>query len=372
MGNYPIALDTYPSSATLASNNLSTDPHSSLHGNLGDGIEALQTWVGIVGSTDTANHTGQLAALQGISPTYFTPKLYTNSGGTYTEISYGTATALSGSPTLTAAISTTNGTSVSVSSGSALANGDCFQVDSEIFRVSSGGGTTSLTVVRGVAGTTAATHSNGAGLKNPMIKRAKRWTAGSWEHVRYMFRLGSSPTIGSAGDTWAFDLPSSMFGSIGNTADLIGVATIGHSYFAHMTCDIHLTATTTPTKAYFVPPDVPILATNSTGHTWGSPPGYGDAVASTDVITCPTAHNLSAGEQVYLSPASATWPGGVTQGTLYYVISSGLTSTAFKVSTTSGGSTINISSDGAVFVSKPPQIISVWNDFHMWVTYETT
>jgi head-tail adaptor len=39
---------------------------------------------------------------------------------------------------------------------------DYFKVDSEIMRVASGGSTTSLTVERGVLGTTAASHSSGA------------------------------------------------------------------------------------------------------------------------------------------------------------------------------------------------------------------
>ena len=274
MGSYPLAIDTFPSASTLASQNLSTTPHSTLHGNLSDAILALENWVGIGGSTSTANIVGQLAQVQGKAPTYFTPKLYTNSSGTYTEIGYGTATALSGSPTLSAAVTTVGQTSWSVSSGAALANGDCFQVDNEIVRVSAGGGTTSLTVVRGVANTTPATHSNGAAMNNPMVRVGKKWVYGNMVEARYMFRLGSSPTIGNAGDTWAFDLPSNMFGSIGNTADLIGHATIGHSTFFHTLANVHLTKTTTAGKAYFVPNNIPILANNSPRYEWDGTDGH--------------------------------------------------------------------------------------------------
>ena len=229
---------------------------------------------------------------------------------------------------------------------------------------------------RGVALTTAATHSNGAGLKNPMIRVGKKWVYGNMVEARYMFRLGSSPTLGSAGNTFAFDLPSNMFGSIGNTADLIGYATLGINYFQHVNCNVHLTSTTTPGKGYFVAPGSPIFANNTTyGTTFYAPPGYGDAVASTNVITTGAAHNLSAGNAVWLSPtgASGTWPAGVTAGTTYYVISSGLTSTAFKVSTTAGGSELDITGNGSVFVTKQPAAtpISAFNDFHIWVKYET-
>ena len=64
--------------------------------------------------------------------------------------------------TLGAAITDTIGTSVTVASGTLISNNDIIQVDSEQMRVTAGGGTTSLTVARGVNSTTAATHSNGA------------------------------------------------------------------------------------------------------------------------------------------------------------------------------------------------------------------
>lgn len=49
--NYPSSLDTFPSAATLASQNLSTTPHSTLHGNLGDAIAAVETFVGTSSAT---------------------------------------------------------------------------------------------------------------------------------------------------------------------------------------------------------------------------------------------------------------------------------------------------------------------------------
>jgi hypothetical protein len=68
----------------------------------------------------------------------------------------------SASTTLSAGITSTTSTSVSVASGTGFSNNDYIQIDSEIMQISSGGGTTALTVARGQLGTTAATHSSGA------------------------------------------------------------------------------------------------------------------------------------------------------------------------------------------------------------------
>ncbi|MAH43199.1 hypothetical protein CL614_05790 [archaeon] len=60
-----------------------------------------------------------------------------------------------------------------------------------------------------------------------------------------------------------------------------------------------------------------------------------------------TAHGLAATDGLLFVNAGGAIPGGITaESTIYYVIASGLTSDAFKVSTTSGGSTITLSDDG--------------------------
>lgn len=61
--NFPTSLDSNPSAATLAANDLDTDPHSTLHGDLGDQIEALQAKVGVDGSAVTSSHDYKIAAL---------------------------------------------------------------------------------------------------------------------------------------------------------------------------------------------------------------------------------------------------------------------------------------------------------------------
>lgn len=75
-------------------------------------------------------------------------------------------------------------------------------------------------------------------------------------------------------------------------------------------------------------------------------------VAATDLFTS-TAHGYVAGDRVVFSGAG-TGGAGITKGQEYYVIASGLTANDFKVSTTSGGSTIDFTTDlaGAWTVSK--------------------
>src|SRR6185503_9140986 len=59
-----------------------------------------------------------------------------------------------------------------------------------------------------------------------------------------------------------------------------------------------------------------------------------------------TTHGLSAGDPIVLS-TTGTLPTGLTVGTIYYVISAGLTANAFEVSATLGGSAINTSGAGS-------------------------
>ena len=78
------------------------------------------------------------------------------------------------------------------------------------------------------------------------------------------------------------------------------------------------------------------------------------AAAATDLFTSATAHGFSSGDAVYVeigggnaNKPNPKLPTGVALGTAYYVIASGLTTTAFKVSATSGGSAIDLTSDSA-------------------------
>jgi hypothetical protein len=66
---------------------------------------------------------------------------------------------------------------------------------------------------------------------------------------------------------------------------------------------------------------------------------------ATDTIAY-TTHGLSAGDVVKYFHGGGTAATGLTNNTTYYVIASGLTANAFKVSATSGGATVDITGQG--------------------------
>ena len=73
--------------------------------------------------------------------------------------------------------------------------------------------------------------------------------------------------------------------------------------------------------------------------------------AATDLVTV-TGHALTAGTVVYFS--GTTLPGGITSATTkYFVLASGLTANAFKVSATAGGSAVNITTAGTAVKVSP-------------------
>jgi hypothetical protein len=77
--------------------------------------------------------------------------------------------------------------------------------------------------------------------------------------------------------------------------------------------------------------DVPIVGTADTG----------------DLITAP-AHGLSTDQRVFvLAAPGAVLPAGLAENTAYFVLASGLTTDAFKLSTTSGGSAVDVTASGA-------------------------
>lgn len=121
-----------------------------------------------------------------------------------------------------------------------------------------------------------------------------------------------------------------------------------------------------PQVAGLMPAEYPDLATNN-----GTARAV-TATASTDLVNL-TAHGFIAGDRV--SFASLAGGAGLTDGTIYYVIASGLTADAFKVSATAGGSAVDIttnysggtvsfaenligfagSPDSTIYVARPPK-----------------
>lgn len=69
-------------------------------------------------------------------------------------------------------------------------------------------------------------------------------------------------------------------------------------------------------------------------------------VAATNLFTSSGTHNLAAGDDIKFI-TTATLPAPLVAGTTYYVIASGLTATAFKVSATPGGAEVDITDTGS-------------------------
>ena len=63
---------------------------------------------------------------------------------------------------------------------------------------------------------------------------------------------------------------------------------------------------------------------------------------NTDVFTAGSPHPLVVNDQVTFNATDGTLPGGLSEGTTYFVIASGLTANDFKVSATQGGASVNI------------------------------
>jgi hypothetical protein len=98
-----------------------------------------------------------------------------------------------------------------------------------------------------------------------------------------------------------------------------------------------ITVTNTGT-AYTSTPTVAIAKPRRTIPTSGITTG-------TDTIAY-TAHGLNAGDVLVYNNGGGTSATGLTSGTTYYVIASGLTANAFKVSATDGGTTVDITGTG--------------------------
>jgi hypothetical protein len=78
--------------------------------------------------------------------------------------------------------------------------------------------------------------------------------------------------------------------------------------------------------------------------------------AGTPTFNC-DCHGFSAGDKVVFT-GGTTIPCGLALNTIYYVISAGLTTSAFQVSATSGGSSISVSgtATGTFYVAEPLDI----------------
>lgn len=87
----------------------------------------------------------------------------------------------------------------------------------------------------------------------------------------------------------------------------------------------------------------------------GSVKGFGevDSTGVTNDTITSSGHGLTTDDRVMVfNVFSESLPTGLTEGTIYFVLASGLTADVFKVATTSGGSAINITGQGELFFQK--------------------
>lgn len=101
-----------------------------------------------------------------------------------------------------------------------------------------------------------------------------------------------------------------------------------------------------PWQATFICADPSIMSAASVGGDFTAQTLHSDwtALASTDVISSTEdLHGLVAGDIVWFT--TLTGGAGLSVNTSYYVIASGLTTQAFKVSTTPGGAAVNITTN---------------------------
>jgi hypothetical protein len=117
----------------------------------------------------------------------------------------------------------------------------------------------------------------------------------------------------------------------------------------------------TPASAFDVPAGTTVAwvgrwSAITAGTFWGMAPAGGGArrqfnVSDAADVTANTidspAHGLTAGTQVvFWSSSGAALPAPLAEGTIYFVIAAGLTADVFEVSTTSGGSAVDITANG--------------------------
>src|SRR5581483_5879163 len=137
--------------------------------------------------------TSSIAPASLISSVASTPGMYTDQWDvSITTVATGTCTGSSllnlylmwinpsvPTTTLSAAVTTTGQTSISVTSGVDVQNNQYILLGSEYALVVSGGGTSSLTVTRAQLGTTASTYSNGATVTVPNVELAATLSLGN-------------------------------------------------------------------------------------------------------------------------------------------------------------------------------------------------
>jgi hypothetical protein len=104
----------------------------------------------------------------------------------------------------------------------------------------------------------------------------------------------------------------------------------------------------------------------------GSGPKPFTADAASDLITSP-AHGFATDDRIVFEAIEGlSLPTGITQGTRYFVLATGLTTDAFKISTTSGGSAVDVTVSGGGLLYKSTAITVVGSGVTPRLTTATT
>lgn len=184
------------------------------------------------------------------------------------------------------------------------------------------------------------------GLNKVSIYALARPTAGTTKRTLIYASEGATATpataaaIATGGSQYVVNDYVTMTGGTAASQVVVKVRTVDGS-------GAILTADMVVAGLYTTPPANPVLqaSSNLTSIVQTSTNLTSISNASPAVFTL-TAHGLVAGDGITLATTGAL-PTGLTVGTTYYVIATGLTANAFRVSLTPGGAAINTSSAGS-------------------------
>ncbi len=103
-----------------------------------------------------------------------------------------------------------------------------------------------------------------------------------------------------------------------------------------------------------------------TGWLGGASKAFAVDDTTADTVKCPS-HGFTADDRVvFEAEFGGTLPTDITAGTIYWVISSGLTTDEFKISTSQGGSAVNFTTKGNGMVRRvTPKILNTGDTFQI-------
>lgn len=125
----------------------------------------------------------------------------------------------------------------------------------------------------------------------------------------------------------------------------------------------------TPANVYALDSAGKVYKSTDSGATWAVVAGnsFTVTIASPAVFSA-TAHGLVANDTVVFATTGAL-PTGLTAGTTYYVISTGLTADAFEVSTSEGGAAVNTSGTQSGTHTFRPALGALGQGLAIWKNY---